>query len=550
MISRRRNGMVLVLVLALIAILALSSLGIAERMLSERRAVQQLGRQTQARALADSGVEMARLFLERSLADQNVAGGWYDNPQVFRDVLVADEKAARDCGRFTIVAPLVRDRATADVRFGLEDESSRLNLRTVLKAEQATEGDGKKMLMALPGMTDQIADAILDWIDEDNTPRQQGAEADAYTGLRPGYTPRNAPPATIEELLLVRGVTPQLLFGLDAARMAGGNSDPRYGALEGVDNSDGSMDHGWAAYLTLYSMESNLRQDGTPKINLNDTDLKKLYENLNKAFGDQWATFIVAYRQSGPQSTGQTATAGGSSTSRRKTTPVRSATPTGTASSTGKGNSSNSAAAGKLDFSKKASTTLKSVLDLVGVRTTAKFEGSPRNTPLESPFTDTPTTMSSYLPRLLEDTTTAAGSAIPGRIDINHAPRCVLAGIPGMTPDVLDQIINKRIADPVTAGPNRRYETWILTEGIVPLDTMKTLMPYINAGGSVYRVNVVGFFEDRGPVAQLEVLLNASKRPTSVLFWKDVSHLAIGYTPGAANSGSLPATREYGPSEK
>ena len=47
-----------------------------------------------------------------------------------------------------------------------------------------------------------------------------GAESDYYGSLSPPYAPRNGPPVTIEELLLVRGVTPQLLFGLDAARWA------------------------------------------------------------------------------------------------------------------------------------------------------------------------------------------------------------------------------------------------------------------------------------------------------------------------------------------
>ncbi len=35
-------------------------------------------------------------------------------------------------------------------------------------------------------------------------------------GLDPPYAPRNGPMETIEELLLVRGVTPELLFGVDA----------------------------------------------------------------------------------------------------------------------------------------------------------------------------------------------------------------------------------------------------------------------------------------------------------------------------------------------
>ena len=500
MMSRKPAGMVLILVLAMVAILALSSFGIAERMLSERKAMQWLGRQVQARQSADSGVEMARRFLDRPRADQDEEGGWYDNPRLMQDVVVADDVASRDRGRFTIVAPRIRDRAAADIRYGLEDESTRINLRTIIKADQSDDGNARQMLMPLPGMTDSIAEAILDWIDEDSDPRPLGAEADYYASLVPGYAPRNGPPATIEELLLVRGVTPQLLFGLDAARMAGGSIDTGTNLLEGVDNSDGSMDHGWAAYLTLYSMESNLRQDGTPKINLNDDDLEKLYDDLEKTFSAEWATFIVAYRQNGSQG----------------------AIPQG---------AGKPAVAGKLDFSKKATATVKSVLDLVGVRTSAKFEGGQNNTSLDSPFGDDHSAMSDYLPKLLDNTTISASPAIAGRININQAPRVVLAGIPGMTPDLLDQIISKRTPDPVMAGQARRYETWLLTEGLVPLETMKTLLPLVNAGGDVYRVQAVGFFDEGGPTVQLEVILNAGKRPTSIMLWRDVSHLAIGYTP-------------------
>ncbi len=372
----------------------------------------------------------------------------------------------------------------------------RINLCTILKADQAVTDGAKKMLMALPGMTDAIADAILDWIDADSTPRPQGAEADYYAALTPGYAPRNGPPATIEELLLVRGVTPQLLFGLDAAGMAGGGAGVDNNAIEGVDNSDGSMNHGWAAYLTVYSRESTLRADGTPKINLNGTDLKKLYDALQKALGAEWATFIVAYRQGGSQGSSSGATA--------------------------------AALAGQLDFSQKATATIASVLDLVGVKTSAKFQGAKTKTVLNSPFSENQTAMATYLPKLLDNTTVSAETTILGRININQASWVVLQGIPGMTVDLANQIIAKRTLDPTVAGPAHRYETWILTEGIVPLATMKTMMPFVNAGGSVYRVQSIGHFEEGGGNAHLEVLLDASKRPTNVLLWRDVSHLSLG----------------------
>ena len=189
---------------------------------------------------------------------------------------MADEDSPRDRGRFTIVAPNIQDTAITGPRYGLQDESTKINLAAILHYDQSagtlsenedgtddpdvSTADNTKahlMLMALPGMTDDVADAILDWIDADDTPRDQGAESEYYSGLQPAYVPRNAPPATIEELLLVKGVTPELLFGYDAAKMGYSSSDTVSGAISGVNN-DGSMDHGWAAYLTLWGAESRL----------------------------------------------------------------------------------------------------------------------------------------------------------------------------------------------------------------------------------------------------------------------------------------------------
>lgn len=58
-----------------------------------------------------------------------------------------------------------------------------------------------------------LVDAVLDWTDSDNIPRAYGAEEDFYQALdRPRHC-RNAPFETAEELLLVNGITPEMLFG-------------------------------------------------------------------------------------------------------------------------------------------------------------------------------------------------------------------------------------------------------------------------------------------------------------------------------------------------
>ena len=91
--------------------------------------------------------------------------------------------------------------------------------------------------------------------------------------------------------------------------------------------------------------------------------------------------------------------------------------------------------------------------------------------------------MNTYLPKLFDNTTLQTGKSIPGRININQAPRMVLMAIPNITADIVDQIIANRVLDPMNENEDQHYEIWPLTEGIVNLATMKKLQPFICAGG-------------------------------------------------------------------
>jgi general secretion pathway protein K len=61
-----------------------------------------------------------------------------------------------------------------------------------------------------------IVEAVIDWIDEDDDALGfGGAESSYYQGLETPYGPRNGPMEFIEELLLVRGITPELYYGTE-----------------------------------------------------------------------------------------------------------------------------------------------------------------------------------------------------------------------------------------------------------------------------------------------------------------------------------------------
>jgi general secretion pathway protein K len=58
-----------------------------------------------------------------------------------------------------------------------------------------------------------IADAVVDWQDGDDEHRLNGAESDYYLELPKPYIAKNARLDSLEELLLVKGVTPEMYYG-------------------------------------------------------------------------------------------------------------------------------------------------------------------------------------------------------------------------------------------------------------------------------------------------------------------------------------------------
>ena len=70
-----------------------------------------------------------------------------------------------------------------------------------------------RLLFLARGAVEDPVDAILDWMDSDNQPRPNGAESDYYGSLEVPYGCKNGPFDSVEELLLVRGITPELYFG-------------------------------------------------------------------------------------------------------------------------------------------------------------------------------------------------------------------------------------------------------------------------------------------------------------------------------------------------
>ncbi len=613
--SQTRRGAVLIVVLVVIALLALGAYSFSELMISESHGTAWFGKEVQARACADSGIELATAVLG-PVSESGLAENTHHDPGRFGGVTIRDAASPRGRARFSLVAPNESDLAAGSIRFGLTDESSKLNLNSLINAEKKaqqqsvnsattsgttqTAGTGlsgtistgtgssgtsssgtspsgstsgassgttasaaspQSRLLMIPGMDEELADAILDFLDDDESPRTSGCESDYYKSLTPAYSAKNGALESLDELLLVRGVTALLLYGEDWNR--NGLLDPNENdgnTSWPPDNSDGILNLGWSAYLTVFGREKNLQFDGTPRVNINNNDLASLFDKLETNFDAATAQFVIAFRvntQTQNQTGGGTPAAGASSqpSSGGKSGGTSGASPGSSGGSTSQiqqlqtaaknlgnavGGGGGTVTRGGIDLSKGATRQLTSIYELIGAEALATVNGT--NQTLKSPWSENGSDMTSYLPALLDTISTSDDQFLDGRINVNQARRETLLSIPGMTESIADMIVSKRLgADgtPISdSSGSRATAGWLVAEGAVDLPTMIKLDPYVTARGGIYRVQSIGYFDEAGPFTRLEAVIDTtqSNKPPAVIFLQDLTELGRGFSPALLHS--------------
>ena len=451
----RRRGVVLLAVLIVVVLLSLAAYNYSDLMTAQYKASDNYHKNAQARAFADSGIHYAMAILTNPDNIANLLNNNpYDNSTLFQNHAVTQGNAT---GYFTFLAPLSANNTggtntggTGMCQFGFIDESGKININAMM-ASDPTGNQLYQMLLLLPNMTDDIANSIIDWVDIDTTPRQGGAENDYYNALTPPYNAKNGPLDSLEELLLVKGVTPQLLFGSDLNR--NGYQDPTE-TDDGTVTSTG-FDRGWSAYLTIYSREQNVDPTGLALINLNDTtvDLPTMFSSLANVLGNDLATFIMMARQlgmssgSGATSAGGTTGAGGAAGAggamgASGAMGAGGAAGTGGAKGTGGATSVNTTQTGvvanyKLDLTKAAKKQINSLYDLIGgtvsvtTQTTSGRTTTTTTTVYKSPLND-PNQQATLLPMLFQAVTVFPATELPARINVNTASLEVLTALTGL----------------------------------------------------------------------------------------------------------------------
>ena len=401
---------------------------------------------------------------------ERVRGRWACRAGIEKAIaLLNDDPRAADCledfwndtdGQLT---DLVLEDAVCQAR--VVDEAGKLNVN------QAT----KEQLLTLPDMTETIADAIIDWRDQDGKPAAQGAEQGYYQNLKVGYKIRNGSFRTVRELLMVKGVSRELLYGEDTnlnGRLDHNERDQD--ASPPGDNGDDVLDYGWLAYLTCYSYDTNKDASQQSRINISIADEKKLTESLK--IKKSHAKWIVENRKNKNDNKGNN-----------------------------RDNKSNGGGNKKPPQNDSDQGGFKSIADLIDKdspgKATKKDSDKAEKIDMET------------FKKIADQITVTDDKQILGRVNVNTASRTVLTALLG---DQLlaDNVIAHRQGLPT--GMSSIAE--LLDVKSIKTETFKKIASSVTTRSNVFWVTCRATSDRTGALHQAEAVVDRGTTPTEILY--------------------------------
>jgi type II secretory pathway component PulK len=248
-INSRKKGLVIIAVLWTVVVLTVMVAVLGRKSRLDMKVCAARMEAVRCKWACRAGIEKAVAIMnEDETENDTLLDLWSDNDEDFNDIMLDD------C-RFSV---------------RVVDEASKLNINTATKDQ----------LMGLPDMLEEIADAIIDWRDNNDNPSGAGVESGYYEGLDFGYRARNGPFRTIRELLMVKDVTDELFYGEDTNF----NGELDYNEGDGdenppVDDGDTELDLGWIAYLTCYTPAESQDQSSQNQNNQNQSNQNQSSQN-------------------------------------------------------------------------------------------------------------------------------------------------------------------------------------------------------------------------------------------------------------------------------
>lgn len=197
LVNSRERGAVLLVVLWVVLAMSMLAVSFSSTIRTEVDAARYVVEKKQAHYLARAGMEYAVYeILKRQVASGNQ--------------LMGPGFSGGGGPPIPVMQNLSLDLTGGGVDVRITDESGKINVN-------AAPDFLIFNLLVMVGMNEDAAaaatDSILDWVDVDEMPRPLGAESEFYMMKDPPYRPKNGPMTVPEELLMVKGITPEIFYG-------------------------------------------------------------------------------------------------------------------------------------------------------------------------------------------------------------------------------------------------------------------------------------------------------------------------------------------------
>jgi type II secretory pathway component PulK len=200
-----KSGIALIIVMIAIAVFSALAAVLWYSMKVETHLAQRADNEQQLLWLGRSGVEYARWVLSQQAS---IAGEPYDS---LNQVWAGGPGGTAESN--SVLAGVSLDNyqiGDGTVSIKIIDLERFVNINT---ANSQMLQQALTLMGANADDISVVSDSIQDWIGPAGPPRIAGAESDYYQGLTPPYNAKNAPIDDLSELLLVKGVTPEMFYG-------------------------------------------------------------------------------------------------------------------------------------------------------------------------------------------------------------------------------------------------------------------------------------------------------------------------------------------------
>lgn len=204
-----REGVALILVLWVLTLLSVMATQFAYSMRGEAEVTRNFREETEAYYQAKAGIHLAiREIMQDPDVDTEDPSGKLTFYKIPPAGTGEDGKPVRPHAPNRTGIPVGVD-GIGKVDYTIEDENGKLNLNGL--DDQQT----RLLLKKCGGMEegaelDELANSIMDWKDPDTNHRAGGAENSYYESLNPPYRSKDADFNTLQELLLVKGMTREI----------------------------------------------------------------------------------------------------------------------------------------------------------------------------------------------------------------------------------------------------------------------------------------------------------------------------------------------------